>query len=94
MTPPQMLRASCHRAYEVLVLKTKRRDKAKLVRLKGAVASMDRLGAPRARKPLCTSKSMIQVRLKCCSFCSIKISALLERKSSCVQGGIGQMGID
>lgn len=59
MTPPQMLRASCHRAYEVLVLKTKRRDKAKLVRLKGAVASMDRLGEPRARKPLYAPKSVI-----------------------------------
>jgi len=54
-----MLRASCHRAYEVLVLKTKRRDKAKLVRLKGAVASMDRLGEPRARKPLYAPKSVI-----------------------------------
>jgi len=54
-----MLRASCHRAYEVLVLNTKRRDKAKLVRLKGAVASMDRLGEPRARKPLCTPKGII-----------------------------------
>lgn len=56
VTPPQMLRASCHLAYEVLVLKTKSRDKAKLVRLKGAVASMDRLGEPRARKPLCAPK--------------------------------------
>ena len=45
MTPPQMDRASAHREYEVLVLKTSRSDKAKLVRLKGAFVSMLKLGA-------------------------------------------------
>ena len=44
VTPPQMDRASAHREYEVLVLKTSRRDKAKLVRLKGAFVSMLKLG--------------------------------------------------
>ena len=46
VTPPQMLRASAHREYEVLVLNTSRSDKAKLVRLKGAFVSMLNPGAP------------------------------------------------
>ena len=45
VTPPQMDRASAHREYEVLVLKTSRSDKAKLVRLKGAFVSMLKPGA-------------------------------------------------
>lgn len=40
VTPPQMERASAHREYEVLVLNTSSSDKAKLVRLKGALVSM------------------------------------------------------
>ena len=44
VTPPQMDRASAHREYEVLVLKTSSSDKAKLVRPKGAFVSMLRLG--------------------------------------------------
>ena len=45
VTPPQISRASAHRAYEVLVLKTSRSDKAKLVRPKGAFVAALRAGA-------------------------------------------------
>ena len=53
VTPPQISRASAHRAYEVLVLKTSRSDSAKLVRLKGALFSMLTPGNCAGRIPTC-----------------------------------------
>ena len=53
VTPPQISRASAHRAYEVLVLNTSRSDRAKLVRLKGALFSMLTPGNCAGRIPTC-----------------------------------------
>lgn len=44
--PPQMVRASFQRKYEVLVLKTSNNDSAKLVELNGVVRAKVMSGAP------------------------------------------------
>ena len=69
--PPQMLRASCQRAYEVLVLKTRRRDSAKLVRLNGAVASIVKPGVPRGKTPACMSGRVCQAHVNYVKLCQI-----------------------
>lgn len=50
-----MARASAQREYEVLVLNTNRSDKAKLVRLKGALVSMLSPGAFAGNIPICSN---------------------------------------
>ena len=53
--PPQMLRASSHRAYEVFVLNTSNSDNAKAVELKGAVSSNVMPGMPAGNRLNCSA---------------------------------------
>ena len=60
VTPPQMARASAQREYEVLVLKTSRRDKAKLMRLKGGeFVSRPNSGAFAGNAPVCSNSKRV-----------------------------------
>ena len=55
VTPPQMLRASSQRAYDVLVRNTSKRDNAKLVELKAAGSSKVMPCQPMGSKLVCVT---------------------------------------
>lgn len=61
--PAQIWRASCHRAYDVFVLKTSKRDNAKLVELNGAVSSKEMSGNPEGNTCNCKSTAESQFML-------------------------------